>query len=105
MLKRLRIKFIALNMATIFLVMVVAFVGICLNERQQNFQEVQTSLGGAIYKAAEADQKAKAQTELIRKAALRNRRPPSKVRSTHRRPIPLTEKARRRSPKKRAAWS
>lgn len=64
MLKRLRIKFIALNMATIFLVMVVAFVGICLNERQQNFQEVQTSLGGAIYKAAEADQKAKAQTEL-----------------------------------------
>ncbi len=42
MLKRLRIKFIALNMATIFLVMVVAFVGICLNERQQNFQEVQT---------------------------------------------------------------
>lgn len=64
MLKRLRIKFIALNMATIFLVMVVAFVGICLNERQQNFQEVQSSLGGAIYKAAEADRKAKAQTEL-----------------------------------------
>ena len=63
MLKRLRIKFIALNMATIFLVMVVVFVGICLNERQQNFQEVQSSLGGAIYKAAETDRKAKAQAE------------------------------------------
>ena len=61
MLKRLRIKFIALNMATIFLVMVVVFVGICLNERQQNFQEVQSSLGGAIYKAAETNRKAKAQ--------------------------------------------
>ena len=63
MLKRLRIKFIALNMATIFLVMVVVFVGICFNERQQNFQEVQSSLGGAIYKAAETDRKAKAQAE------------------------------------------
>ena len=63
MLKRLRIKFIALNMATIFLVMIVVFVGICLNERQQNFQEVQSSLGGAIYKAAETDRKAKAQAE------------------------------------------
>lgn len=63
MLKRLRIKFIALNMATIFLVMVVVFVGICLNEHQQNFQEVQSSLGGAIYKAAETDRKAKAQAE------------------------------------------
>lgn len=63
MLKRLRVKFIALNMATIFLVMVVVFVGICLNERQQNFQEVQSSLGGAIYKAAETDRKAKAQAE------------------------------------------
>lgn len=63
MLKRLRIKFIALNMATIFLVMVVVFVGIYLNERQQNFQEVQSSLGGAIYKAAETDRKAKAQAE------------------------------------------
>ena len=63
MLKRLRIKFIALNMATIFLVMVVVFVGICLNKRQQNFQEVQSSLGGAIYKAAETDRKAKAQAE------------------------------------------
>lgn len=50
-------------MATIFLVMVVVFVGICLNERQQNFQEVQSSLGGAIYKAAETDRKAKAQAE------------------------------------------
>ena len=63
MLKRLRIKFIALNMATIFLVMIVVFVGICFNERQQNFQEVQSSLGGAIYKAAETDRKAKAQAE------------------------------------------
>ena len=50
-------------MATISLVMVVVFVGICLNERQQNFQEVQSSLGGAIYKAAETDRKAKAQAE------------------------------------------
>lgn len=55
MLKRLRIKFIALNMATIFLVMVVAFVGICLAERQQNLEEVKEALGSAIHKVAEAD--------------------------------------------------
>ena len=55
MLKRLRLKFIALNMTTIFLVMVVAFVGICLTERQQNLEEVKEALGITIHKAAEAD--------------------------------------------------
>lgn len=63
MLKRLRIKFIALNMTTIFLVMAVAFVGICFTERQQNLKEVQASLGGAIHKAAEADRNARAQED------------------------------------------
>lgn len=51
MLKRLRIKFIALNMATVAAVLTVVFSVICVISYQQSFQSVQAALSSAVVHA------------------------------------------------------
>lgn len=48
MLKRLRIKFIALNMATVAIVLTVVFSVICVISYQQSLQSMQTALSSAV---------------------------------------------------------
>ena len=48
MLKKLRIKFIALNMATVAIVLVVVFSAICAISHQQNVNAVYEALGNAL---------------------------------------------------------
>lgn len=52
MLKRLRVKFIALNMLSVFVVVSVALCGVCFIEHQRNLDTAREVLGGAIMKAA-----------------------------------------------------
>lgn len=53
MLKRLRAKFIALNMTSVFLVIGVALCGVCIVEHQRSYDNGQAALGGAIKQALE----------------------------------------------------
>lgn len=53
MLKRLRAKFIALNMASVSLVIGIALCGVCILEHQRSYDNGQAALGGAIKQAIE----------------------------------------------------
>lgn len=53
MLKKLRIKFIALNMATVAVVLIVIFTAICVINYQQSMTRVNEALDGAISHASE----------------------------------------------------
>ena len=54
MLKKLRIKFIALNMATVAVVLTVVFTTICVVNHRQSVAAVDGALNQAIAQAAEA---------------------------------------------------
>ena len=56
MLKKLRIKFIALNMTTVVVVLAIAFTAILVINYQQNMQEVEETLEAAISDAVAEDQ-------------------------------------------------
>ena len=58
MLKKLRAKFIALNMATVVVVLVVAFSAICYIDYRQSMQDVNAALEAAIATADEVRQEA-----------------------------------------------
>ena len=53
MLKRLRVKFIALNMASVFLVIGIALCGVCILEHQRSYDNGRAALSGAINQAIE----------------------------------------------------
>lgn len=55
MLKRLRVKFIALNMLSVFLVVSIALGGVCFIEHQRDRDKAAEVLGGAIGRAAGLD--------------------------------------------------
>lgn len=54
MLKKLRTKFVALNMATVAVVLVVVFAAICIINHQQSVNSVYSALDSAISRAADA---------------------------------------------------
>lgn len=53
MLKKLRIQFVAIVMASVALVLVVVFSGICITEHQRSMSEVQEALASSLDRAAE----------------------------------------------------
>lgn len=53
MLKRLRVKFIALNMASVSLVIGIALCGVCILEHQRSYDNGRAALSGAINQAVE----------------------------------------------------
>ena len=57
MLKKLRIKFIALNMAMVALVLAVVFTSICLIDYQQSVSRVRGTLDAAVSHVPENDLK------------------------------------------------
>ncbi len=57
MLKKLRVKFVALNMATVAVVLVVVFTAICAINYQQSTNDVYSVLDSAIGRAADASAK------------------------------------------------
>lgn len=63
MLKKLRIKFIALNMAMVALVLAVVFTSICLIDYQQSVSRVRGTLDAAVSHVPENDLKREAPTE------------------------------------------
>lgn len=48
MLKKLRLKFVALNMATVAVVLAVVFTAICVIDHQQSVARVQEALDAAV---------------------------------------------------------
>ncbi|WP_080800304.1 sensor histidine kinase [Arabiibacter massiliensis] len=54
MLKKLRLKFVALNMATVAVVLAVVFTAICVIDYQQSVARVQEALDAAVMHAGEA---------------------------------------------------
>ena len=53
MLKKLRLKFVALNMATVAVVLAVVFTAICVIDHQQSVARVQEALDAAVAHAGE----------------------------------------------------
>ena len=54
MLKKLRVKFIALNMATVAVVLAVVFTAICVIDYQQSVARVHETLDAALAHAGDA---------------------------------------------------